>query len=473
MKKAMFKIIVLLAVIVLTFNFSACSRRGNRADVPTLVWWLIGTQPHDLSRAVKIMSDYTEAKIGVRFEIRMAGWGDTARLQTVVNSGEHFDIMFITDENYNNFVNLGAFAGIEELIRTEAPGLLEIIPPLVWEGTRIRGEIYAVPTYKDSATTLFHIWNEAFVKKYNLDITDTSLAGLDRNLRAVKKGEGRRFYPMLMARSTSNFLFNIFDSLAAGLQPLGVRMDDPYLRVVNTLEDPDVIKGFQYFHRWYRDGIINPDANILLEAPRQKTFFIAQGWPSAARLWAALEGVESYLVQPCWGPFFTSDSIQGSMNAISANSRHKAEALRLLELANTDRKFRDMLAFGLEGIHFEYTSPTTIRRLNDNWTLAAYQQATFFILSEPDDQAGGWDEVRKLNEMATPSPLLGFVLNIENIMNEIIACRIVWEKYNADLNAGASNPDVILPVAIADLRANGLDRIIEEAQRQLDKFLGR
>jgi putative aldouronate transport system substrate-binding protein len=466
MKKNLF---VLILAAILICALSGCG--GSSVSLtPTLVWWLVGSQPEDLSESVRTISDYTMEKIGVRFEIRIGGWANyLERFTTVVNSGEYFDIMFSDLSSYNQFTALGAFEEIESMVREEAPALLDVIPPLVWDGVRIKGKIHAVPTYKDSASTIYHIWDETYVKKYNIDISKTDYAGLDRAFRKMKEGEGRRFYPFPQGKGTNNFLFDRYDSLSAGLQPLGVRLDDAGRRVVNTLEQPDIIEAHRYMHRWYEAGIINTDASLAEEAPRAKPFMMAQGWPSAATYWALQEGVEKYLVQRYLGPAYTTDSIQGSMNAISVNSKYKKEALKLLELANTDRRFRDMLAYGVEGKHFEYTSPVTIRKLRDSWTLPAYQQANFFIMSTEENQAGAWDEVKELNESASASALLGFVLDISEIRNEVAACKTVWDKYRFDLKAGASDPDVALPACAAELKLNGFDRIIAEAQRQVDE----
>ena len=66
------------------------------------------------------------------------------------------------------------------------------------------------------------------------------------------------------------------------------------------------------------------------------------------------------------------------MNAISVNSKYKEECLKVLELINSDSKFRDMLAYGVEGNTFEYVSDGVIKKLRDDWPLAAYTQGTFF-----------------------------------------------------------------------------------------------
>jgi putative aldouronate transport system substrate-binding protein len=237
--------------------------------------------------------------------------------------------------------------------------------------------------------------------------------------------------------------------------------------VVNILEQPDVLEDFTYLHSWYKDGITNPDAPIMVEQPVQRPFFVMQAWPSA---FASIDGIR-YVPFPVYGPSLTTDSVRGSMLGISANSRYKNEALKFIELINTDHKFRDMLAYGIEGKHFNYVSPNVVHKINDTWNFAAFQQGTFFNLSTTDDQpASTWDEVRRQNEEATPSVLNGFAMDYTSLQNEIIACRTVFDKYVFDLCTGASDPAVVIPRITAELNAAGFSRIIAEAQRQVDAF---
>jgi len=105
-----------------------------------------------------------------------------------------------------------------------------------------------------------------------------------------------------------------------------------------------------------------------------------------------------------------------------------------------------------------------------DWPLVNYQIGTFFNLSVTDDNPPDyWDEVRALNEAAFPSVMLGFVMNIDPVQNEIASCKAVWEKYIYDLFTGASDPAEVLPRIRADLTANGLDRVIAEAQKQIEE----
>jgi len=475
MKRRIF-VIALLLLLCCAFVFATGGRQGSASGAPTLTWWCIGGSPNNLGDALKVIGDYTQSKIKARLDIKVAGWADAGqRFRTIVNSGEYYDLMFIDLTDYSNFVNLGAFEDITDRLAADAPELRRFIPAGLWDGVRVNGKIYSVPTYKDSSKTQFFIWDDTYVRKYNLDIAKIhTFAELDRAFRTMKAGEGPRFYPYLLSRGAlvSIAYADDYDSLQIGLPPIGAGVYDRNRKVVSVFEQPDVMEKLRYLHRWYNDGIINPDAPILDESPKPKPFFTAIGWPAATSIWQINEGVEKYHVEKVFGPSYSTDSIQGSMNAISSNSRYKTEALKFLELVNTDHKLRDMLAYGIEGTNFSYVKPNVVRLLTaDQWNLARYQQGTFFQMStiqgEPED---AWDQVRRQNEQAQSAELLGFIFNNSSVINEVANCRAVYDRYKDELLTGASNPDVAVPAMMRDLYAAGFQRIMDEAQRQVSAF---
>lgn len=444
-------------------------------EVPTLVWWTVGGTPaDDFEQAVAKISDYSEEKIGVRLDVKIAGWGDyDTKMNTIVNAGEYFDIMFTNNTNYSKFVNLGAFENISDMVQNVTPELYSFIPEKLWSGVQIHGNVYAVPTYKDSSLTQFYYLDDQYVQKYNIDMgTLKDLPSLDPIVRTIKEGEGKSFYPLMLNQgSLWNGFFNEYDGLASGIQPLGVKIDDPERKVVCTLEQEEIVKNLELLHSWYMDGIINPDANVLTEGPKGNAFGNAQGWPSAVVQWQTLEGVEKYDAVKVFGPLYTTETIQGSMNAISVNSKYKEEALKVLELINTDQKFRDLCAFGVEGDRFAYLEDGSVTRLRDDWTWPAYTQGTFFVMSNQEgSDPNQWDEVKKQNEEAAASTCLGFALDVTNIQNEVSNVNTTWDKYKYDMLTGASDPATAVPKCIEELKAAGLDTIIAEAQKQIDEF---
>lgn len=444
-------------------------------DIPTLVWWLIGGQvPNNFSKAIDAMNEYTAEKIGVKIDIKVASWGEwDTKINTIVNTGEPFDIMFTNSGKYSKQVAMGAFADITDLVQSETPELYKVIPDKVWEGTKIGGKYYSVPTYKDSALTQYWVFDDKYVQKYNIDINNIkTLQDLDTPLHAMK-AEGKSFYPLPMTQGEGlNGFFNDYDDLTLGFAPVGVKADDASRTVVSVLEQPDILNSLKLLHQWYQDGIINPDAPTKTENDKGRAFFAAQAFPGAEISWQINDAVEKYDMVQHYGPIYTTSTIQGSLNAISANSKYKKEALKYLELVNTDPKLRNMLAFGELGVDFKNVDgEKVIERTSDTWPLAAYSQGTFFNLAvtkgAPEDQ---WEQVKKLNDAATSSTILGFALDISDLQTEVANCQSVWDKYKYELITGASDPEKMVPKIAAELKAAGMDTIMKAAQEQINSY---
>ncbi|MDR9746228.1 ABC transporter substrate-binding protein [Paenibacillus taichungensis] len=493
--KAWMKAPLLIGVVTLAiFGLTGCSGSDNNnasnntpsensgsnagegsGEVPTLVWWTIGGQvPANFDKAIEKINEYTAEKIGVKIDLRVASWGDwDTKINTIVNSGEAFDIMFTNNGKYSQQVNMGAFTDITDLVPNTVPDLHSYIPELVWDGTKVDGKIYAVPTYKDSSLTQYWVFDDALVQKYNIDLGSIkTLQDLDKPFRDIKAGEGKGFYPLSLTQGEGiNGFFNDYDDMTLGFQPIGVKAEDESRTVVSVLEQPDIQEKLKLMHQWYKDGIINPDAPTKIEADPYRPFFSAQAFPGAEVNWQISAGIDKYDMVQILGPIYTTSTIQGSMNAISANSKYKEEALKYLELVNTDSKLRNMLAYGEEGVDFDYVNDNTVERKTDSWPLAAYTQGTFFNMAvtkgAPEDQ---WDQVRKLNEAATSSSILGFALDISELGTEVANVKAVWNKYNYELITGASDPEQKIPQIVEELKKAGLDKIMEAAQEQINAY---
>lgn len=454
----------------------ASKTSSSSTDVPTLVWWTIGGQvPINFDKAVAAMNEYTAEKIGVKVDIKVASWGEwDTKINTIVNTGEPFDIMFTNGSKYNQQVAMGAFADLTDLVQSETPDLYKLIPEKVWDGSKVGGKIYSVPTYKDSSLTQYWVFDHKYVEKYGIDVPNMkTLKDLDKPFHDMKAGEGKSFYPLPMTQSEGlNGFFNEYDDMALGLAPIGVKADDASRKVVSVLEQPDVMENLKMLHQWYQDGIINPDAPTKPEPDKGKPFMSAQGFPGAEVGWQVNNGVEKYDMVQNYGPIYTTTTIQGSLNAISANSKYKKEALKYLELVNTDPKLRNMLAFGEEGVDYKKVDgEKVVERTTDTWPLAAYTQGTFFnMATQKDAPKDQWEQVKKLNEQAFASSLLGFSMDITNLSTEVANTKAVWDKYRYELLTGASDPEKMVPKIVSELKAAGMDTLMKAAQEQIDAF---
>ena len=129
---------------------------------------------------------------------------------------------------------------------------------------------------------------------------------------------------------------------------------------------------------------------------------------------------------------------------------------------------RDWLYYGVEGENFEYTENGTVRKLNTDWSMAGYTQGTFFAVTDQEGSEGQWEEVKALNEAATPSIMLGFEMDTSNVETELANCRAVYEKYRYEFFTGAQDPRELIETIKSELDAAGWETIRAEAQAQID-----
>ncbi|MEG0950851.1 MAG: DUF3502 domain-containing protein, partial [Niameybacter sp.] len=174
------------------------------------------------------------------------------------------------------------------------------------------------------------------------------------------------------------------------------------------------------------------------------------------------------------GPAYSTGTIQGSFISISEGSKYKEEAVKLLELVNTDAYVRNLLAFGIEDQHYKKTGDNTSEVLNDGYSAPAYSQGTIFNIYVTDPApATKWADLQAQLEGAFASPALGFTFNTENVNNQIAACANIQAKYEPSLMTGSVNPDEVVPKMLEELNKAGYQEIITEVQTQLDAYLGK
>lgn len=455
---------------------SSSSKAPEKA--PTLKWIQISAQPKDLDMVTEAMNKYTEEKINVKCEFTYLDWGVWGdRVTAIVSSGEAYDIMFTNNDKFNAGVAMNAFADLTDMI-AETPGLTETIPEKVWEGVKIKDKIWAVPTYKDSSQTQYWVWDKEVVEKLDIDYKNLkTIKEMDPAIRkvqaAIDSGDitGSK-YAFMLAKDVNYGIAAGYDA-QTGISGLGVKHDDPEMKIVNIYEQPEIRESLDVIRGWYQDKIINPDVTTLAEGPKWIPVGAAQGFPGADASWASNRG-KDVLIQDYSGPIYSTSSILGSVNAVAAASKYKVEALKYLELMNTDPTIRDMFAYGIEGTHYTNNGDGTItfdEAKRSDYSPAGYSQATFFNMSPiAPNKADQWTIVKDWNEKATASVLLGFSFDRSNVETQIANISSVEEKYKTAILSGSVDPAVKIPEYYEALEKAGANDIRAELQAQIDAW---
>ena len=253
--------------------------------------------------------------------------------------------------------------------------------------------------------------------------------------------------------------------------------------IIPIWEDEEYMDMLRCLHRWYEEGLINPDAATTTDLPYSLLNPIRSGtaW-TGYKGWSNPEtvGFNVKLVRYI-GPNMSRATQQGSLIAINAaaSEENAAACLRYMELLYSDQEFRDLLAYGIEGEHFNYYEGTVIRTekgaddyLMDNFVTgpavsASVVSASEEILADPDQ----WEKVYAEYENAKQSDTRGFSYDGENTEAIQAALYAIWEGYYYELVTGTVDPDETMKT-IADLMyATGLQEVLDNAQEQLDEYL--
>ena len=474
------KFLSMLLAVVMVVSMFACLGGSALADeeVPEIVWYMVGGgMPSNYDAWKEKVDAYLEEKIGVHLDVQCVTWGDWGDRRTnIVTVNEPYDIMFTDSGSYVNDVRMGAFADLTDLIK-ETPGLTDLIPADYLQACEIDGKLYAIPAYKDSSMTQFFIWTEEYVKDHPEYADAHTIADIGPILRAVHDETGELF--LMNKDGISAIIGNKYDNIGTGLPTIGISYTAGTNEIVPVFEQEDVLADLRLMHEYFNEGLINQDAATATEATGMCALGVAQGWPAAAKGWGDGRGAP-VVVSQFEDTVLSNDTVQGSMACISASSEHQLEALKLLELVNTDSWVRDALAYGEEGVNVEYVEENgeqRVHKLNTDWTLAGYTQGTFFDMTleaEADTGVAGnyyVDEVKVQNETAIPSPALGFIFDSEPVADQLAACQATFAEYKGLIQTGAGDPDVYVPEMMEAMRADGFDEIQAELQSQFDAWL--
>ncbi|WP_178020351.1 ABC transporter substrate-binding protein [uncultured Paenibacillus sp.] len=482
--------LLLVLVLACTAILSACggtnkekgaegthSNAAENQKPVELIWYNIGTPQKDTDMVMAEVSKYTSEKIGVTVKMKQIDFGDyTQKMQVLTQSGEPMDILFTASWGFDYVQNArkGAFMELNDLLDKYGQGIKDTLDPAFLEGSKVDGKNYGIPANKELPAQDVWRFNKQWLDKYNLDISGVrSLESLEPLLKTIKENEPG-VVPFMIDR---NYIPNLpYDYIIQGL-PMAVKLDTSDFKVVSILETPELKESLKTMRKYYQAGYIDPEVATTTETSdltKTGNWFVDRPTtqPFADNLWTASLGYP-VISTPATDPIIYNWSVMGSLQAISANSKHPVEAMKFLNLLNTDAYLRNLVDSGIEGVHYEKVGDNVARNLDKakDYDMPSFAIGNMMLnyLAE-GDPADKWEGFRKFNEEGVPAPLLGFNFDASDVLPELAALNNAKDQFWAPLMTGSVDPDKYLPKAIEQLKAAGLDKIIEEAQKQLDEW---
>ena len=228
---------------------------------------------------------------------------------------------------------------------------------------------------------------------------------------------------------------------------------------------------------WAERGLSN--GKIAPQTEQEPTVLVvgsAQGWDGAQyTAWGGPTKGYDCIIQHRCGPYLTSAYVQGGANVIGSGSKHPDEALKFLEYINTNEEFRNMLAFGVEGVTYTKDDLGRVEKSAD-WGTSNFGIGSMNILwpesTLPEDQLDVNQRICGMVNTAEASPLMGFIVNNENVENQIAACTSIVKEYADQLRCGVvADVDATIAEMKDKIDKQGFQDIIADYQAQVDAFL--
>ncbi len=465
----------------------------------TIKWMVTGNTVKDDKAVMEKVNAILNEKINVNLEMLWAGWGDfDEKALMAINGGDAIDIYFTsywTANEYTAMAKKGAFVRLDDpandLLTQYAPKYFDGMPSAMKDGMVVEGSagkgIYGVPAAKELAMQYVWEMNKPVMDKYGITADQvTNYFEFGPLLEKVKAGEGADFYPLsndttMLPRVTDPSIFVDSDQLLT-FQFDPVHPANSPIEIKSRYETEGFKKFAEKTREYYEKGYINPAAAIeQTMAPTWTDSKTSGKWLLSSRVAAPGYNIAETAqykyqidVKNAVAGVIETGGPRGAMHAISVTSKNPDKAMQVLDIVNSDVAVHNLLGLGAEGVHYNLENgKVKFTPEKDNfmvWKAGIGQLAMYTpTVDDPDDIKG---IIEKFNtEGVETLPILGWSFNPDPVKNELAALANVRKEFYYSLSAGSVDPATELPKFIEKLKANGIDKVVEEGNNQLKAFM--
>ncbi|RCX09913.1 putative aldouronate transport system substrate-binding protein [Anaerobacterium chartisolvens] len=458
--------------------------QGPPVDL-TMAFLVTGSIPADLQLVEDEVNKIVTPAINAKIKLMPLNFGAAMQqYNLMLSSGEKLDLMITFPTTYTSLVGQGRIQEIGPLLDEYGQGVKDALGNYL-KGSMVNGKIYGVRPISEIGGNGGFVVRKDIVDKYGIDLSGIkTFSDIGNVLKAIKDKEPNA-YPLGISSQGMSILqveasFK-YDTLS---DSFGVLMDyGQDLKVVNYFESQEYKDKLKLMRDWYQKGYImqsiatsKEDQHTLIKTGKVYSY-ISPSKPGIATQESAQNGYDCY-VQEYSKPFASTFNVSLWQWVVPVSCKTPDKAVQMLNLMYTNADLENLLAWGIEGKHYEKKSDGTI-----GFPSGVTDKTSGYFTNQPwmfgneflthvwtGNPADIWEQTKKFNESAVISKAMGFAFDSTSVKSEVVALNNIWQQYRMGLENGAVDPEKIYPQFISKLKAAGIEKVIAEKQKQLDAW---
>lgn len=464
----------------------------------TLTWYVAGGEPKEKNLVEEEMTKQVKDTLNATIKLNWIDYGNYGqKMNVMLASGEDFDLCLAASWlGFGELASKGAYYDIKDLLPKVAPNLEADMPKEFWDAATVKGAILAVPNrqrtaYKVGVSAIIKPEDAERFQFQNIKTYEDWLAYVEKVGEAVKKdpaykgatvgldsfGERSTLWGLIGVGSVGNILM--------------VDTNGDQKKIV-PVYDLDVYKTYLKRTRdWFTKGYVRKDVLTWYPKRNEDGTFNKNGLgvygslcqyvvdPNDIKRQEDNNQPNKFIMLDIGAKKYLSVSnMRATMTAVNKNSKNPERALMLVERMNLDQKLYNTMCFGVEGRHWKLTAdnqreiPEEMKgdkspyNPNSAWQFGNTAKALPVLGDIPaTPEMLEWD----VKDVVRPQ-FDGFAPVDDNVKSEIAKVNQVMAEMQLALEFGTIDPEKSLPVYVEKLKKAGIEKIMEDYQKQLDAF---
>ena len=457
-----------------------------------LIIMVAGTRPKQQDEVLANLNKVTENELNMDLKVNYIEWGDYINQVKLKSAGgEEFDIFLSFFSELAGNISRKQCIDLNDLLGQYGPDLKAQIPQNLWDTLTVDGKIYGIPAvYAMTEMGRGFLVRKDLRLKYNLpEITD--LASEEKFLDTIAKNEPS-IIPFLGTALDTPVICDK-DSIGHSIYTFGpatllyVNEDVRPLKVENYLKTDIWKKVWAEDIKAYESGWFEKD--ILSDTDRDGKFIAGKAAAMAGDLYNindrlnALKknvpdaDIELAIInkEGTWqniGPV-------NNFGMISSTSRNPERAMMFMNWLRKSQENYDLYMLGIEGVTYNMAGDKaevpagidpTDKFAPTPWFTMHFPYLKLWTTDSPAyiDALNFWNSLKPES-----TPLQTFSYSSDNVSAEKAAIEKIGTDEVGPLQVGMLKAQADYEKVLADLDKAGMQKVIEDAQKQIDAFVAK